>query len=57
MGEVTDDFMNQYQMYFGIIGISGISNDGHLFDVYLREVCVAQAIINNSTNVFLPRFN
>jgi len=44
-------------MDFGIIGISGISNDGYLLDFYLREVRVAQAIINNSTNVFLPRFN
>jgi DeoR family glycerol-3-phosphate regulon repressor len=53
IGEATCDFMNQFQMDFGIIGISGISNDGSLLDFDLREVRVAQAIINNSTNVLL----
>jgi DeoR family glycerol-3-phosphate regulon repressor len=53
IGEATCDFMNQFQMDFGIIGISGISKDGSLLDFDLREVRVAQAIINNSTNVLL----
>tara|TARA_R110001583_G_scaffold561_14_gene5057 strand:- start:12966 stop:13724 length:759 start_codon:yes stop_codon:yes gene_type:complete len=53
IGEATCDFMSQFQMDFGIIGISGISNDGSLLDFDLREVRVAQAIINNSTNVLL----
>lgn len=53
IGEATCDFMSQFQMDFGIIGISGISNDGSLLDFDLREVKVAQAIINNSTNVLL----
>ena len=53
IGEATCDFMNQFQMDFGIIGISGISNDGSLLDFDFREVRVAQAIINNSTNVLL----
>ena len=53
IGEATCDFMNQFQMDFGIIGISGISDDGSLLDFDLREVRVAQAIIDNSTNVLL----
>lgn len=53
IGEATCDFMNQFQMDFGIIGISGISDDGSLLDFDFREVRVAQAIINNSTNVLL----
>jgi len=53
IGEATCDFMNQFQMDFGIIGISGISNDGSLLDFDFREVRVAQTIINNSTNVLL----
>ena len=53
IGEATCDFMNQFQMDFGIIGISGISNDGSLLDFDFREVRVAQAIINNSTHVLL----
>jgi len=53
IGETTCEFMNQFQMDFGIIGISGICSDGSLVDFDLREVRVAQAIINNSTNVLL----
>lgn len=53
IGEATCDFMSQFQMDFGIIGISGISNDGSLLDFDLREVKVAQAIINNATKVIL----
>ncbi|MBQ0831466.1 MULTISPECIES: DeoR/GlpR family transcriptional regulator [unclassified Marinobacter] len=53
VGEATRDFINQFKMDFGIIGISGIHNDGSLLDFDYREVRVAQAIIANSNQVFL----
>lgn len=53
IGEATCDFISQFQMDYGIIGISGISNDGSLLDFDFREVKVAQAIIDNSECVIL----
>jgi DeoR family glycerol-3-phosphate regulon repressor len=47
------DFIQQFKVDFGIIGISGIDNDGSLLDFDYREVRVAQAIIANSRKVFL----
>jgi DeoR family glycerol-3-phosphate regulon repressor len=53
VGEATRDFINQFKMDFGIIGISGIHNDGSLLDFDYREVRVAQSIIANSGQVLL----
>ncbi|QSP93548.1 DeoR/GlpR family transcriptional regulator [Marinobacter salinisoli] len=53
VGEATRDFINQFKMDFGIIGISGIHEDGSLLDFDYREVRVAQAIIANSGQVLL----
>lgn len=53
VGEATRDFINQFKMDFGIIGISGIHEDGSLLDFDYREVRVAQAIIANSDQVLL----
>lgn len=53
IGEATCDFISQFHMDYGIIGISGISNDGSLLDFDFREVKVAQAIIEHSTTVIL----
>ncbi|MCK0105599.1 DeoR/GlpR family transcriptional regulator [Marinobacter sp. S0848L] len=53
VGEATRDFINQFKMDFGIIGISGIHNDGSLLDFDYREVRVAQAIIANSDQTLL----
>jgi DeoR family glycerol-3-phosphate regulon repressor len=53
VGEATRDFINQFKMDFGIIGISGIHNDGSLLDFDYREVRVAQSIIANSSQVLL----
>jgi len=53
VGEATRDFINQFKMDFGIIGISGIHSDGSLLDFDYREVRVAQAIIANSNQVLL----
>ena len=42
-----------FKVDYGIIGISGIDTDGALLDYDYREVRVAQAIIENSRQVFL----
>lgn len=53
IGESTIDFIRQFKVDFGIIGISGIDSDGTLLDFDYREVRVAQAIIENSRQVML----
>jgi DeoR family glycerol-3-phosphate regulon repressor len=53
VGEATCDFISQFNMDIGIIGISGIGSDGSLLDFDFREVKVAQAIIANSSKVIL----
>ena len=57
IGEATCDFINQFKMDFGIIGISGISSDGSLLDFDYREVKVTQSIIDNSSTVILAADN
>lgn len=52
-GEATIDFVRQFRVDFGIIGISSIDADGTLLDFDYHEVRVAQAIIENSRQVFL----
>jgi DeoR family glycerol-3-phosphate regulon repressor len=53
IGEATVDFINQFKVDFGVIGISGIDTDGTLLDFDYREVRVAQAIIANARTVLL----
>lgn len=53
IGEATIDFINQFKVDYGIIGISGIDDDGSLLEFDYQEVRVAQAIIRNSRQVFL----
>ncbi len=53
IGEATIDFIEQFRVDFGIIGISGIDLDGTLLDFDYREVRAARAIIDNSRKVFL----
>ena len=53
IGELTVDFIKQFKVDIGIIGISGIDMDGSLLDFDYREVLVARAIINNSRRIFL----
>jgi DeoR family glycerol-3-phosphate regulon repressor len=53
IGEATIDFINQFKVDVGIIGISGIDYDGTLLDFDYREVRAARAIIDNSRRVFL----
>ena len=52
-GEATIDFIRQFKVDFGIIGISCVDSDGTLLDFAYHEVRVAQAIIENSRQVFL----
>jgi DeoR family glycerol-3-phosphate regulon repressor len=53
VGEATIDFMRQFKVDVGIIGISGIELDGTLLDYDYREVRVTQAIIEQSREVWL----
>ncbi|MFZ5813081.1 MAG: DeoR/GlpR family DNA-binding transcription regulator [Thermodesulfobacteriota bacterium] len=53
IGEATIDFIQQFKVDFGIIGISGIDLDGTLLDFDFREVRAARAIIDNSRKTFL----
>jgi len=53
IGEVTVDFINQFKVDIGLIGISGIEVDGTLRDFDYREVKVARAIIEHSRQVWV----
>ena len=53
VGEVTVDFIKQFKVDIGLIGISGIEEDGSLRDFDYREVKVARAIIEHSREVWL----
>nr|WP_263771203.1 DeoR family transcriptional regulator [Propionivibrio soli] len=53
IGESTIDFVRQFKVDYGIIGISGVDGDGTLLDFDYREVRVAQAIIENARQVIL----
>ncbi len=53
VGEAAIDFIQQFRVDYGIIGISGIDMDGALLDFDYREVRAARAIIDNSRKTFL----
>jgi DeoR family glycerol-3-phosphate regulon repressor len=53
VGPLTIDFIQQFRVDFGIIGISGIDMDGTLLDFDYREVRASRAIIDNTRKVFL----
>ncbi len=52
-GEATMDFISQFRLDFGILGISGIDYDGSLLDFDYHEVRVKRTIIENSRRVYL----
>lgn len=52
-GEATIDFIRQFKVDFGVIGISAIDPDGTLRDFDYHEVRVAEAIIAQSRKVYL----
>lgn len=53
VGEATIDFMRQFKVDIGIIGVSGIEADGTLLDYDYREVRVTQTIMEQSRQVWL----
>jgi DeoR family transcriptional regulator, glycerol-3-phosphate regulon repressor len=53
VGGTATDFIKQFRVDIGLIGISGIELDGTLRDFDLREVKVARAIIEQSRQVWL----
>jgi len=53
VGEATVDFIRQFKVDIGIIGVSSIEPDGTLRDFDPREVKVAQAIVEQSREVWL----
>lgn len=53
VGEVTVDFIAQFKVDIGLVGISGIEADGTLRDFDYREVKVAHAILQHSREVWV----
>lgn len=53
VGEATIDFMRQFKVDVGVIGVSSIEPDGTLLDYDYREVKVAQAIMEQAREVWL----
>ena len=53
VGEAAVDFIRQFRVDIGLIGISSVESDGTLRDFDYREVKVAQAIIAQSREVWL----
>jgi DeoR family glycerol-3-phosphate regulon repressor len=53
IGESTIDFIRNFKVDYGIIGISSIEADGTLRDFDMREVRTSDAIIKQSRKVFL----
>ena len=53
VGEAAIDFIRQFKVDYGIIGISGVDKDGTLLDFDYREVTAARSIMENSRKVFL----
>jgi len=53
VGEAAVDFIAQFKVDHGVIGVSAIDEDGSMLDFDYREVRVSQAIMRNSRNVML----
>jgi len=53
VGEAAVEFIRQFRVDIGLIGISGIEADGSLRDFDYREVKVARVIIDQSREVWL----
>ena len=53
VGEMTVEFISQFKVDIGLMGISGIEADGSLRDFDYREVNVARAILSHSRQVWL----
>lgn len=53
IGEATLDFISQFRLDYGILGISGVDSDGSLLEFDYHEVRTKRAIIENSRHVML----
>ena len=53
VGASAERFIREFRVDYGIIGISGIDEEGNLLDYDYREVAVARTIIECSRRVFL----
>ena len=53
IGPSAENFIREFRVDYGIIGISGIDEEGNLLDYDYREVAVARTIIECSRRVFL----
>ena len=53
LAKLTLDFISQFRLDFGILGISGIDSDGSLLEFDYHEVRTKRAIIENSRHVML----
>ncbi len=53
VGPTAAAMIEQYRADFGVIGISGIDEDGTLLDFDADEINAAQAILRNARTVFL----
>ena len=53
MGEAAVDFIRQFKVDIGIVGVSSIESDGTLRDYDFREVKVTQTIMSHSREVWM----
>ena len=53
IGEGPLDFISQFRLDFGILGISGIDSDGSRLEVDYHEFRTKRSIIENSRHVML----
>ena len=57
IGPSAENFIREFRVDYGIIGISGIDQEGNMLDFDYREVSVARTIIECSRRVFLATDN
>lgn len=53
IGSSSDDFIGDFRMDIGIVGISGIDEDGSLLEYDPQEVKTAKTILRNSQKVIM----
>ncbi|GGX70862.1 DeoR/GlpR family transcriptional regulator [Litorimonas cladophorae] len=53
IGSSSDDFIGDFRMDIGIVGISGVDEDGSLLEYDPQEVKTAKTILRNSQKVFM----
>jgi len=53
VGSSSDDFISNFRMDVGIVGISGVDEDGSLLEYDVQDVKTARAILSNSQKVIM----